>query len=65
MDNLNITNFSFLLLILIAVWFSFKSGERSGSKYMLQYLRNNGFLDSTGYIAFMQHVRKEKSGEKD
>ena len=61
---------SYLGLISIAVYYSFKSGEKSGSMYMLEYLRetkyknSNGhkvpFLDDTGFNQFMVHMRKEK-----
>ena len=32
---------SYLGLVVVAVYFSFKSGEKSGSMYMLEYLRKN------------------------
>ena len=61
---------SYLGLIGIAVYCSFKNGEKSGSMYMLEYLREtkykntNGhkvpFLDDTGFNQFMVHMRKEK-----
>ena len=44
---------------------TFKTGESSGSMYMLKYLKENGFLDETGYIAFMQHMREEKRIKDD
>jgi hypothetical protein len=50
---------------------AFKIGEKSGSVYMLDYLRTNGyddpkgkqqpFLSDTGFNRFMTHIRKEKS----
>ena len=65
---------SYLGLISIAVYYSFKSGEKSGSMYMLEYLRENKyknsagvetpFLDDTGFNRFMAHMRKEKK-ERD
>ena len=65
MEIFNITNIAYLILIAIAVTFSFKSGERSGSNYMLQYLRDYDFLKDSGYIEFMHHVRKEKRDKKN
>jgi len=61
---------SYLGLISIAVYYSFKSGEKSGSMYMLEYLRENKyenprgikvpFLDDTGFNRFIEHMRQEK-----
>ena len=61
---------SYLGLVGIAVYYSFKSGEKSGSMYMLEYLRQNKyenamgnqtpFLDDTGFNRFMEHMRQEK-----
>ncbi len=61
---------SYLGLVGIAVYYSFKSGEKSGSMYMLEYLRENKyenpngievpFLDDTGFNRFIQHMRQEK-----
>ena len=59
---------SYLALIAVAVYFSFRSGEKSGS--MLEYLRTNHYKDSlgnkvpflndTGFNSFMTHMRQEK-----
>ena len=65
MEYINLFNIGFILLIAISTGLSFKAGEKSGSKYMLQYLRDHDFLKDSGYIEFMQHVRKEKSDKKD
>ena len=61
---------SYLGLVVVAVYFSFKSGEKSGSMYMSEYLRKNKyenamgnqtpFLDDTGFNRFMEHMRQEK-----
>jgi len=60
----------YLGLIISAVYFSYKSGEKSGSMYMLRYLRENKyndslgnkvpFLNDTGFNSFMLHMRQEK-----
>ena len=60
MENINLFNISYILLIAITAGLSFKRGEKSGSKYMLKYLRDHDFLKDSGYIEFMHHVRKEK-----
>lgn len=61
---------SYIILLGIAMWHSHKLGEKSGSIYMLSYLRENTyedsnglkvpFLNDTGYNRFMSHMRKEK-----
>lgn len=61
---------SYLALVVAAVYFSFRSGEKSGSMYMLDYLRSNHYKDSlgnkvpflndTGFNSFMTHMRQEK-----
>ena len=61
---------SYIILLGIAMWQSHKLGEKSGSIYMLSYLRENTykdanglkvpFLNDTGYNRFMSHMRKEK-----
>ena len=70
METLNLFNIGYILLIAIASTLSFKAGEKSGSNYMLEYLRKEkyknsdgievSFFDDTGFYAFMRHVRKEK-----
>ena len=64
MENINLFNIGYILLIAIATGLSFKAGEKSGSNYMLQYLRDYDFLKDSGYIEFMHHVRKEKRDKK-
>jgi hypothetical protein len=61
---------SYILVLVLAMWQSHKVGEKSGSIYMLSYLRENTyedsnglkvpFLNDTGYNRFMTHMRKEK-----
>ena len=61
---------SYILVLVLAMWQSHKVGEKSGSIYMLSYLRENTYEDSnglkvpfltdTGYNRFMAHMRKEK-----
>ena len=62
---------SYIAILLLAMYNAFKIGEKSGSVYMLDYLRTNGyddpkgkqqpFLSDTGFNRFMTHIRKEKS----
>ena len=58
---------SILIVLVAAIIVSWKKGEQEGSRYMLQYLREEKFLDSTGYNQFMMHIREEerklKNGE--
>ena len=54
-----------IAVIVAAVYFSWKGGEKEGSKYMLQYLRERKFLDDTGYNQFMMHVRSEERKENN
>ena len=61
---------AYILLIIVAVRQSWKRGEAEGSRYMLEYLRENkyknsdgikvSYFDDTGYNNFMKHVREEK-----
>ncbi len=61
---------SYILVLVLAMWRSHKVGEKSGSIYMLSYLRDHKyknsagvetpFLDDTSYNRFMAHMRKEK-----
>lgn len=60
---------SYFVILVLAMWTSWKKGEKEGSTFMLKYLRDNKFLDDTGYHRFMAHVRAEKNStdeeEKD
>ena len=61
----------YILLIGVAIHYSWRKGEKEGSTYMLDYLRKNKYKDSngidvscfddTGYGEFMKHVRIEKA----
>ena len=61
----------YILLIAVAIRYSWRKGEREGSTYLLKYLRKNkyknsdGFevpyFDDTGFSNFMKHVRIEKA----
>ena len=59
---------TYLGVLVAAIIVSWKKGEQEGSRFMLQYLREEEFLDATGYNQFMMHVReeekKQKNGEK-
>ena len=65
---------AYILLILVATRHSWKKGEAEGSRYMLEYLRENkyknsngikvSYLDDTGFNRFMQHVREEDEKKK-
>ena len=50
----------YILLIIVAVRHSWKKGEKEGSVFMLQYLRENKFMGDTDYAKFMRHIRTEK-----
>ena len=50
----------YILLIIVAVRHSWKKGEKEGSVFMLQYLRDNKFMGDSDYAKFMKHVRTEK-----
>ena len=58
---------SILIVLVAAIIVSWKKGEQEGSRYMLHYLREEKFLDATGYNQFMMHIREEerklKNGE--
>ena len=56
----SIEGLTYLSLIMAAVYFSFRSGEKSGSVYMLEYLRDNKFFRDSDYNRFMKHMDKEK-----
>lgn len=51
---------SFLTFLSLAVYFSYRSGEKNGSTYMLKYLRENKFVDDRGYQRFIKHMKNEK-----
>ena len=60
----------YILLVIVAIRHSWRKGEAEGSRYMLEYLRENKYensdgikvpyFDDTGFNAFMAHVREEK-----
>ena len=56
---------SILIVLVAAIIVSWKKGEQEGSRYMLHYLREEKFLDSTGYNQFMMHVREEEKKQKN
>jgi len=56
-----LTGLAYITLIIIATYVSWKKGEKVGSTFMLQYLRENKFMNDTDYANFMRHVRDEKS----
>jgi hypothetical protein len=60
MSIITLQNLAYITVLVIGVTISWKRGEKEGSTYMLKYLRDNKFLDDTGYNSFMAHVRKEK-----
>ena len=51
---------TYITLLIIATCVSWKKGEKEGSVFMLQYLRENKFMGDTDYAKFMQHIRTEK-----
>jgi hypothetical protein len=55
-----LTGLAYITLIIIATYVSWKKGEKVGSTFMLQYLRENKFMNDTEYNKFMQHIRTEK-----
>ena len=55
-----LTGLAYITLIVIATYVSWKKGEKVGSTFMLQYLRENKFMNDTEYSKFMRHVRIEK-----
>ena len=58
-----LTGLVYILLVVIASWVSWKKGEKEGSIFMLEYLRENEFMNDTDYAKFMRHVRTEKKIE--
>jgi len=55
-----LTGLAYITLIVIATYVSWKKGEKEGSVFMLQYLRENKFFNDTDYYKFMKHIRSEK-----
>ena len=61
---------TYIGVIIGAVYFSYRDGEKVGSQYMLKYLREETytnpkgndvpFFDDIGYNRFMAHMRREK-----
>ena len=71
MEILNILEYAIYIIVLLgAMYHAHRIGEKSGSLYMLEYLRTNNykdasgadvpFLNDTGFNRFMAHMRKEK-----
>mgnify|MGYP001384573324 CR=1 FL=1 len=74
MTTLTIIEYTSYLLVLVGgMYTTYKAGEKSGSIYMLDYLRSNKYTDSngvkvpflndTGFNRFMAHMRKEKENK--
>ena len=55
-----LTGLAYITLVVVAIIVSWKKGEKEGSVFMLQYLRENKFFNDTDYYKFMRHVRSEK-----
>ena len=55
-----LTGLAYITLIFIATYSSWKKGEKEGSVFMLQYLRENKFMNDSDYNKFMRHIRTEK-----
>tara|TARA_Y100000758_G_scaffold275707_1_gene220191 strand:- start:702 stop:962 length:261 start_codon:yes stop_codon:yes gene_type:complete len=55
-----LTGLAYITLIVIATYVSWKKGEKVGSVFMLQYLREGKFMNDTDYANFMKHIRSEK-----
>ncbi len=56
---------AYITILVLAMWTSWKKGEKEGSSYMLKYLRDHKFFDDTGYARFMAHIRAEKNNLED
>ena len=56
-----LTGLAYITLVVMASWSSWKKGEKEGSVFMLEYLRENKFMNDTDYAKFMRHVRTEKA----
>ena len=59
-----LTGLAYITLIFIATYSSWKKGEKEGSVFMLQYLRENKFMGDTDYAKFMRHIRTDKKMSK-
>ena len=59
-----LTGLTYLTLLVVATWSSFRKGEKAGSVFMLHYLRANKFFNDTDYNKFMRHVRTNKKIEQ-
>ena len=55
-----LTGLAYITLIFIATYSSWKKGEKEGSVFMLQYLRENKFMGDSDHAKFMKHIRTEK-----
>jgi hypothetical protein len=55
-----LTGLAYITLIYIATYSSWKKGEKEGSVFMLQYLRENKFFNDSDYAKFMKHIRTDK-----
>ena len=55
---------TYITLLIVATYVSWKKGEKEGSVFMLQYLREGKFMNDTDYANFMRHIRSEKKIEK-
>ena len=55
-----LTGLAYITLIVIATYVSWKKGEKVGSTFMLQYLRDNKFFNNSDYAKFMKHIRTDK-----
>ena len=51
---------TYITLLIVATYVSWKKGEKEGSVFMLQYLRENKFFNDSDYAKFMQHIRTDK-----
>jgi hypothetical protein len=65
MSIITLEYISYITVLVIAITVSWKRGEKSGSTYMLKYLRDRKFLDDSGYHRFMHHIREEERRNKD
>lgn len=65
MSIITLEYISYITVLVIAITVSWKRGEKEGSAYMLKFLRDNKFLDDTGYHRFRTHLKEEKKNEKD
>ena len=56
----SIEGLTYIGLIVASVYFSYRNGEKSGSLYMLEYLREHKFFKDADYKRFMKHMNEEK-----